>query len=33
MGKSYDIYDYIKASWERFEIFAYFPKKYGINLF
>tara|TARA_B100000900_G_scaffold60465_1_gene45895 strand:- start:884 stop:1429 length:546 start_codon:yes stop_codon:yes gene_type:complete len=33
MGKSFDIYDYIKASWERFEIFAYFPKKYGINLF
>jgi len=33
MGKSYDIYDYIKVSWERFERFIKFPKKMGINLF
>ena len=33
MGKSYDIYDYIKVSWERFERFMKFPKKMGINLF
>ena len=33
MGKSYDIYDYIKLSWERFERFIKFPKKMGINLF
>ena len=33
MGKSYDVYDYIKSSWERFERFIKFPKKLGINLF
>lgn len=33
MGNSYDIYDYIKVSWERFERFIKFPKKMGINLF
>ena len=33
MGKSYDIYDYIRSSWERFEKFIKFPKKIGINLF
>lgn len=33
MGKSYDVYDYIKSSWERFEKFIKFPKKLGINLF
>jgi len=33
MGKSYDAYDYIKSSWERFEKFIKFPKKLGINLF
>ena len=33
MGKSYDIYDYIRSSWERFEKFIKFPKKFGINLF
>lgn len=26
MGKSYDVYDYIKSSWERFERFIKFPK-------
>ena len=26
MGKSYDIYDYIKSSWERFEKYIKFPK-------
>jgi murein DD-endopeptidase MepM/ murein hydrolase activator NlpD len=33
MGKSYDVYDYIKSSWERFEKFIRFPKKFDINLF
>ena len=33
MGNSYDVYDYIKSSWERFERFIKFPKKLGINLF
>ena len=33
MGKSYDVYDYIKSSWERFERFIKFPKKFSLNLF
>lgn len=33
MGKSYNVYDYIKSSWERFERFIKFPKKFSLNLF
>src|SRR6056300_874516 len=33
MGKSYDVYYYIKSSWERFERFIKFPKKFSLNLF
>ena len=33
MGKSYDVYDYINSSWERFERFIKFPKKFSLNLF
>ena len=33
MGKSYDMYEYIKDSWFRFEQFIRFPKKIGLDLF
>ena len=33
MGKSYDMYEYIKDSWFRFEQFLRFPKKIGLDLF
>ena len=33
MGNSFDVYEYIKDSWFRFDQFIRFPKKVGLNLF
>ena len=33
MGKSFDVYQYIRDSWFRFDQFIRFPKKIGLNLF